>query len=80
MLGVSILHGRGSFYEVEGEKVHYITDERDYKLHQGFGIAGVTGRGTLQFFEEGDLTGSDMVQQTSAIILLDMPNSGTLSI
>lgn len=73
---VAILHGATAFIEVEGEKLHWIKDERDYDFHKGFGTAGVR-TDQLPIFEDED-TG-EIVQQSSAILLLDMPNSGGLA-
>jgi hypothetical protein len=73
---VAILHGRGAFIRVEGEPEHWIADERDYGMHKGLGIAGVCGDQLPVFIDEDT---DDRVNQTSAIVLLDLPNHGTLS-
>lgn len=72
----AILHGAGSFIEVEGQKLHWIADDRDYKFHLGLGTAGVRGH-QIPIYEDAD-TG-EIVQQTSAIIVLDLPNNGGLA-
>lgn len=73
---VATLHGAGAFYEVEGEKVHWITDDRDYKLHGGLGIAGVRGQGLPLFI---DATTGAVNNLTSAEVLLDFPNGGSVA-
>jgi len=73
---VATLHGAAAFCEVEGQKLHYIADDRDYKLHLGLGTAGVRGD-MIPIYISQDNT--EIVQQTSAIVLLDMPNGGTLA-
>lgn len=70
------VHGRGTYVEVEGEKVHGIADDRDYKLHGGVGIAGVRGQ-NLPIFIDRDT--NNVIQQTSAVALVDLPNQGVLS-
>ena len=74
---LAILHGRGAYISVEGEPEHWIADERDYGMHQGLGIAGVSGEQLPIFADEDDA--DDVVNMTSALILLDIPNQGTLS-
>jgi hypothetical protein len=73
---VATLHGAGTFVEVEGQKLHWITDHRDYHFHLGIGTAGVRGQ-QLPIYQDED-TG-EILQQTSAIMLLDMPNDGGLA-
>lgn len=73
---VAFLHGAGSFVEVEGQKLHWIADDRDYKFHLGLGTAGVRGQ-QLPIYTDAD-TG-EVLQQTSAAILLDLPNNGGLA-
>ena len=73
---VATLHGATTFIEVEGEPMHYIADDRDYAFHKGLGTAGVRGQ-QLPIFQDQD-TG-EVLQQSSAIMLLDMPNDGGLA-
>ncbi len=73
---LAILHGAGAFYEVEGEKVHFITDDRDYKFHQGLGIAGVRGQGLPIFL---DAQTNNVFNLTSALCVLDFPAGGSVS-
>jgi len=73
---VATLHGAAAFCEVEGQKLQWIADDHDYKFHLGLGTAGVRGDQIPIYQDEN--TG-EIVQQTSAIVLLDMPNGGTLA-
>jgi hypothetical protein len=73
----AFLLGNGAFLELEGEPLHYIADDRDYKLHQGLGIAGVRGDMLPIFIDPTDNTNT--LLQTCAVALLDLPNGGTLS-
>lgn len=72
----AFLHGAGAFIEVEGQKLHWIADDRDYKFHLGLGTAGVRGQQLPIYTDE---TTGETLQQTSALILLDLPNNGTLA-
>ena len=71
------VHGADSLIEVEGEKVHYISDEFDYKFHEGYGIAGVSG---YQVPIYTDRTTGQIVSQGGALVILDLPNQGILSV
>ena len=73
---VAFLHGAGAFWEVEGEKVHFITDDRDYAFHKGLGIAGVRGQGLPIFL---DTNTQRVYNLTSAAVLLDFPNGGSVA-
>lgn len=73
---VAILHGAGALVEVEGEKLHWIADERDYAFHQGLGTAGVRGDQIPIFIDEET---NAIAQITSAVCFLDLPNQGTLA-
>lgn len=73
---VATLHGAAAFCEVEGQKLQWIADDHDYKFHLGLGTAGVRGDQIPIYIDEND---GSIVQQTSAIVLLDMPNGGTLA-
>lgn len=70
---LAILHGAGAFLEVEGEKVHWIKDDRDYEFHKGLGIAGVRGQMLPLFLDEDSTTVWNI---TSAICILDFPTNG----
>jgi hypothetical protein len=73
---VAFLHGAGAFWEVEGEKQHFITDDRDYMFHKGLGIAGVRGQGLPIFL---DTNTNRVYNLTSAACLLDFPNGGSVA-
>jgi hypothetical protein len=73
---VATLHGADAFCEVEGQKLQWIADDHDYEFHLGLGTAGVRGD-QIPIYEDEN-TG-EIVQQTSAIVLLDMPNGGALA-
>ena len=51
----SILHGSGSLYLLEPEKMHMISQDWDYNVRNGVGYAGVRGYQHMQF----DLTPPD---------------------
>jgi hypothetical protein len=72
----AFVHGAGSLIMVEGEKVHWITDDYDYAFHGGLGIAGVRG---YQLPNYTDRTTGDVLNQTGALVILDLPNQGILS-
>jgi hypothetical protein len=44
-----ILHGTGAIVNLEPEKLHYINDNYDYNIRNGYGYAGVRGIQLLQF-------------------------------
>lgn len=73
----AFVHGADSLIEVEGEKVHYISDEFDYKFHEGYGIAGVRGYQVPIYTDQA--TG-EVVSQGGALVILDLPNQGILSV
>lgn len=70
------LLGAAALWEVEGEKVHWITDDRDYKFHGGLGIAGVRGQGLPLYI---DATTNNVFNLSSAIVVLDFPNGGSVA-
>ena len=44
-----ILHGQGAIVNLEPEKLHYVKDNYDYGIRNGYGYAGVRGIQLLQF-------------------------------
>ncbi len=72
----AFLLGRGACVEVEGQPLHWIADEQDYAFHKGLGTAGVRGQ-QLPIYSDQD--SGETVQQTSAVVVLDLPNNGTLA-
>jgi len=72
----AFVHGAGSLVKVEGEKLHWIADEYDYAFHKGLGTAGVRG---YQLPIYTDRSTGEVVQPTSALVILDLPNQGILS-
>lgn len=44
-----ILHGQGAIVNLEPEKLHYVKDNYDYGVRNGYGYAGVRGIQLLQF-------------------------------
>ncbi|MCP3683507.1 MAG: hypothetical protein GY861_12540 [bacterium] len=73
---VAVLHGAVTYVEVEGQKLHWISDSQDYHFRLGIGTAGTRGC-QLPIYEDED-TG-EVLQQSSAVMLLDMPNDGGLA-
>lgn len=73
----AFVHGADSLIEVEGEKVHYISDDFDYNLHEGYGIAGVRGYEVPIYTDQ---TTGEIVSQGGALVILDLPNQGILSV
>lgn len=71
----AFLLGPAALWEVEGEKPHWITDDRDYAFHGGLGMAGVRGDGLPLFI---DATTGGVFNLTSAVVVLDFPNGGSV--
>ena len=69
------LVGAGNFVEVEGEKLHYISDQQDYDFRKGVGTALVRGY-NLPIFTDAD---GNHVYDRGAVIILDLPNGGALA-
>lgn len=72
----AFLLGLATFWEVEGQKVHWIADQRDYEFHKGLGIAGVRGQG-LPIFVDQDT--NEAVYQGGGVVFLDLPNHGRIA-
>jgi len=70
---LAFVHGAGTFIEVEGEKVHWIKDQRDYDFHKGLGIAGVRGQQLPLFLNANTQA---VYNITSAVCILDFPTNG----
>jgi hypothetical protein len=67
----SILHGRGAVVNFEPEKMHYINDNYDYNIRNGYGYAGVRGIQQLQFdTTPQDATGAAREYYGSAVVVL----------
>lgn len=71
----AFLLGPAAVWEVEGEKPHWIMDDRDYQFHGGLGIAGVRGDGLPLYI---DATTGAVFNLTSAVVVLDFPNGGSI--
>jgi len=72
----AFLVGAGNFVEVEGEKLHWISDQQDYDFRKGVGTACVRGY-NLPIFTD---TNNNTVYDRGAVIVLDLPNGGALSV
>lgn len=67
----SILHGAGAVVNFEPEKMHYINDNYDYSIRNGYGYAGVRGIQQLQFDTTPvDGTGASREYFGSAVVVL----------
>jgi len=67
----SILHGRASVVNFEQEKMHYVKDDYDYELRNGYGYAGVRGIQQLQFdTTPQDTTGAAREYYGSCLVVL----------
>ena len=72
----SLLHGKGGLVNLEQEKLHYITDDYDYKVRNGYGYAGVRGVQHLEFDNTPvDPTGAAREYAGSAVICLGRPDN-----
>lgn len=69
------LLGAGNFVEVEGERLHWISDSQDYDFRKGVGTACVRGY-NLPIFTDAD---GNFVYDRGGVVILDIPNQGALS-
>jgi len=73
---VGMLLGMAAIAEVEGQKLHWIADDRDYKFHQGLGTAGVRGCQLPLYIDEDT---NEVLNQNSIMCIFDLPNGGGLA-
>ena len=69
------VHGAGNIIEIEGEKLHWIDDTQDYGFDEGIGTAGVRGY-QLPIFTGTD---GDTVYDRGMVVVLDLPNRGSMA-
>jgi len=71
----AFLHGAGNVLEVEGEKLHWISDSQDYDFRKGVGTATVRGYQLPIFTDDSN----NYVYDRGAVCILDLPNQGALA-
>ena len=69
----AFIHGQAHFAEMEGEPLHWIDDDRDYKFHLGVGTAGVRGDQALVYLDPNT---QQVTCMGGAVAILDFPGQG----